>query len=468
MAKPYIDIHYRNRKTKSPSLNWSSLQNLLETAIPNVLIILDCCFAANAARDTGDGTTKELLAACSRESPTYGVGVRSFTSALVEELQAFGDRPFTAAMLHSRLVTMRWRLAFTPIYALLSEQGGNSISLCRFPKVQIPVINDPESAAQPHSTVNALDISLQDKDPPMVGSWPSSLPPQSESVDTRVLLSVSVNQNAFHDVSQWATWLTTAAPWDVSKVDVRIQSIFRSHSTLVIVSVPTFAWDRLPERPAYRFIGFVKSEDLLRGQEAKAAPIASTLSSLNTPSDPNVENHACRNRTAPPASSSGLATPILYSATDLSTYNRVGRSESATFSTKRRTSNAIDDSTPKKRSKLSSTGDNKIYQDRIADTSQSWPPQNDALLLRARQQGLNWQPIATTYFPDKTANACRKRHERLIETRNTTDDMDKVEMETLSKAYVDVREQMWKLLANRLGENWKTVEAKVSINCKQY
>lgn len=93
--------------------------------------------------------------------------------------------------------------------------------------------------------------------------------------------------------------------------------------------------------------------------------------------------------------------------------------------------------------------------------SQSWPPENDELLMRARQQGLNWQPIASQYFPDKTANACRKRHERLMEKRNSADNWDGVKIEILAKAYVDVREQMWKLLADRVGEKWQNVEAKV-------
>ncbi len=122
-------MHLRNNQPNSASLNWSSLQHLLETAVPHVLIILDCCFAANAARDTAEGSTKEILAACGRESPTLGVCDRSFTAVLVEEMQAFGKTPFTVAMLHSRLVTMRWRLAFTPIYALLSEHGGSSIAI---------------------------------------------------------------------------------------------------------------------------------------------------------------------------------------------------------------------------------------------------------------------------------------------------------------------------------------------------
>ena len=88
--------------------------------------------------------------------------------------------------------------------------------------------------------------------------------------------------------------------------------------------------------------------------------------------------------------------------------------------------------------------------------------------MRARHQGLNWQPIASQYFPDKTANACRKRHERLMEKRNSADNWDGVKIEELAKGYVEVREQMWKLLADRIGEKWQNVEAKVcNLTCHE-
>ena len=88
--------------------------------------------------------------------------------------------------------------------------------------------------------------------------------------------------------------------------------------------------------------------------------------------------------------------------------------------------------------------------------------------MRARQQGLNWQPIATQYFPEKTANACRKRHERLMEKRNSADNWDGIKMDAMAKAYVELREQMWQLLAERVGEKWQTVENKVSIYSIMY
>ena len=81
--------------------------------------------------------------------------------------------------------------------------------------------------------------------------------------------------------------------------------------------------------------------------------------------------------------------------------------------------------------------------------------------MSARQKGLNWQPIASKYFPDKTSNACRKRHERLMEKRNNADNWDGVKMDKLSKAYLELREQMWRILADRVGEKWQSVEAKV-------
>lgn len=91
----------------------------------------------------------------------------------------------------------------------------------------------------------------------------------------------------------------------------------------------------------------------------------------------------------------------------------------------------------------------------------SWRPEDDELLIQARQEGLKWQPIALRYFPHKTANACRKRHAKLTEKRGSAAKWDSAEAETLDKAYVKVREQMWTLLADRVGEKWQNVEVKV-------
>ena len=82
------------------------------------------------------------------------------------------------------------------------------------------------------------------------------------------------------------------------------------------------------------------------------------------------------------------------------------------------------------------------------------------MLMTARAQGLNWAPIQATYFPTKTPNACRKRHERLMDRRNT-DDWDTIKFENMSKEYMSMRREIWSGLAARTGEKWSVVEAKV-------
>ncbi|KAJ8070566.1 hypothetical protein OCU04_000940 [Sclerotinia nivalis] len=95
----------------------------------------------------------------------------------------------------------------------------------------------------------------------------------------------------------------------------------------------------------------------------------------------------------------------------------------------------------------------------IRPSSGAWTPIDDRTLIQARKQGLNWQPIQATYFPTKSANACRKRHERLME-RKSSDDWDNVKSETLAKHYMDMRKEIWSGLAAATGEKWTVVEQK--------
>jgi hypothetical protein len=80
--------------------------------------------------------------------------------------------------------------------------------------------------------------------------------------------------------------------------------------------------------------------------------------------------------------------------------------------------------------------------------------------MNARAQGLNWQPIQAQYFPNKTANACRKRHERLMDRRNSDENM--------AKEYMGMRREIWTQLGNKTGEKWNVVEAKVFLSSLLY
>ncbi|KAL7927046.1 hypothetical protein ACQKWADRAFT_96299 [Trichoderma austrokoningii] len=96
-------------------------------------------------------------------------------------------------------------------------------------------------------------------------------------------------------------------------------------------------------------------------------------------------------------------------------------------------------------------------------SSGAWSQQDDEQLLYARTQGLNWNQIKEQYFASKTPNACRKRHERLIE-KKTADDWDTRRMQMLAKEYMSMRKEIWSGLAARTGEKWNIVEAKCMSN----
>jgi hypothetical protein len=95
-------------------------------------------------------------------------------------------------------------------------------------------------------------------------------------------------------------------------------------------------------------------------------------------------------------------------------------------------------------------------------SSGAWTANEDQTLLAARQAGQNWTQIQAAYFATKTPNACRKRHERLMERRGA-DDWDTRKMEQIAKEYMAMRKEIWAPLALRTGQKWHVVEQKVNF-----
>lgn len=80
----------------------------------------------------------------------------------------------------------------------------------------------------------------------------------------RVLLAVSLRADAgVPDVERWANWFSIDVPYEVQGITVRLEAAYRSHSTLILVSLPVNVWNHLRDTSAYRFIGFVTSVNLL-------------------------------------------------------------------------------------------------------------------------------------------------------------------------------------------------------------
>src|SRR5436305_2921971 len=136
-------------KPRSPTLDWYSMQPMLKRDDCDVLFLLDCCYAANAARGESEGTN-ELLAACGREIEAEGVSDRSFTRNLMRKLRTFGSQPFTVIQLYDRLMKDRKRLLNTPVYYPLSSRNKPSIRIAPMPS---PIALVSPSLSEEHSSV---------------------------------------------------------------------------------------------------------------------------------------------------------------------------------------------------------------------------------------------------------------------------------------------------------------------------
>lgn len=92
----------------------------------------------------------------------------------------------------------------------------------------------------------------------------------------------------------------------------------------------------------------------------------------------------------------------------------------------------------------------------------TWTADDDRTLIQARTRGQNWADLQRTHFPSKTANACRKRYERLVERRGIHDYGGR-RLEMVAGEYMNLRRAIWSGLAERVGMKWEVVEALVSF-----
>jgi hypothetical protein len=96
--------------------------------------------------------------------------------------------------------------------------------------------------------------------------------------------------------------------------------------------------------------------------------------------------------------------------------------------------------------------------------SAPWTAEEDNRLLDAKIAGLGWGEIHERYFPNKSGNACRKRHERLMMKVRTTDwSPDRIRRVMAEYNAPGVKEEFWSRIAARCGERrWEDVEKVVS------
>lgn len=256
---------------------------MLEQAESDVLILLDCCAAGSATVEPGGGIT-EVLGACGFEALAPGVGSHSFTRSLIDELKYMSSRdPFTVTMLHSNLIARikDWNPRYnsgdcrerrrTPIHNFPKYSNQQSIEITPF-QSQISSNRLSFGTSSPPSNCSSSPLSEMTEDIDMISptSSQSSLNdvwPGVQFKCPRVLISVALKDDQPLRIDEWIAWLSSTP-----KV-AKIEAIYESDSTLMLVSLPVAVWDCLPRNPAISFIKFVRSGNKLKFTQAQTGSI---------------------------------------------------------------------------------------------------------------------------------------------------------------------------------------------------
>ncbi|KAF7542586.1 hypothetical protein G7Z17_g11446 [Cylindrodendrum hubeiense] len=266
------------REPSSPWLQWSAIQTLLERSASDVLILLDCCAgAASATFPTGNSIT-ETISASSWDAIAPDPGRYSFTNALIEVLQEWRVRAFSAAMLHAevlarlkhpRPITINgkyFEARSTPVHFMMTaNHKAPSIELSR---ICLGVDHPPSPEllpmpAMPHETGRAPDPSSAPRNDHMFTEPNEDTP--------HVMISLALEDDQRLDINAWEQWLSA---FPAMAKYVKVQGVFKSHSTLLLVSMPVGIWDMLPEDHATSFIAFIRSNNLMtQKQRSPSVPV---------------------------------------------------------------------------------------------------------------------------------------------------------------------------------------------------
>ncbi|CZR53777.1 uncharacterized protein PAC_03658 [Phialocephala subalpina] len=309
----------------SPTVDWSHIQGLFERAKSDVLVLLDCCAAASSApRRTN--SLMETIAACGFEGRAPPPGEHSFTTSLIEVLEDWINAPsFSVTMLHSEVlrVLMRrrkekcrngqkleWRS--TPVHINnYTHPRAIGIELSKRSLIDTEKLH-PNRSLHPIADLlgtsthgmsatyldlmslscDSLDESLRASDEAgEPGLLFSSSSTSKENVSTEVtpnlklphmLVSIALDEDqSLPNAEACRRWIC-AFP-GLAKY-VKVEGIFSSYSTVLILSIPVAIWNILPENPACQPITYVTSRNLAREPSEQNSDFKIQLSTSPTTS----------------------------------------------------------------------------------------------------------------------------------------------------------------------------------------
>jgi hypothetical protein len=275
----------------SPSLQWFAVQTIFEQAESDTLLLLDCCAAASSAPADGHCfSVTETIAACGFETWAPQPGRHSFTNTIIAVLDEWCGHPgLTAAMLHCEVLNRlrhekperkgkmkKFECRRTPVHILsTADARAGSVELCRrrsdhntpgnakseSPEDKTSVTedeNDIEATQNSDEHSQSANSSTKNQNLYDAGSLTKVLINGCTALP-QVLISVALEEEQLLDFDQCRRWLQQ---FPALAKYAKVQGVYRSNSTLLILSLPVLIWDWIPDDNAYSFIGYIHSSNL--------------------------------------------------------------------------------------------------------------------------------------------------------------------------------------------------------------
>lgn len=259
---------------------WSAIQTLLERSKSDVLILLDCCAGAASATFPNGRSITETISASSWDAIAPDPGRYSFTNALIEVLGEWRFKTFSAAMLHAEVLARlkhprpilingkRFEARSTPVHFMMtSDHRAPSIEMTR-------LVSSDRCPPSPPRDPSPLDG-------PALGRGPASGECSTEPNEDKphVMISLALEDNQRLDLNAWEQWL---ASFPALAKYVKVQGVFKSHSTLLLLSMPVTLWDMLPDDQACTFVAFIRSNNLIKRPDQVEAPVKTQVETVQS------------------------------------------------------------------------------------------------------------------------------------------------------------------------------------------
>lgn len=292
------DVKCSTPNSNTPTVDWSHIQGLFERARSDVLVLMDCCAAASSAPRRGDALM-ETIAACGFEGRAPPPGEHSFTTSLIEVLKDWQNVPsISITMLHSEVlrVLMRrrtercrngqkleWRS--TPVYINnYTHSRTIGIELCKRnllntesfssprPSQSIQDLLQPTAHLTSETYLDLMSLSCDGLGERPRGSGDTRElrmePSSSVSTDKalnlpHMLISISLDEGqTLPNAEACSRWLCS---FPGLARHVKVEGVYTSYSTVLILSIPVVIWNMLPDNPACLPIANVTSRNLVTG-----------------------------------------------------------------------------------------------------------------------------------------------------------------------------------------------------------